>query len=434
MTESSPIDVEKARSYAVKTVRKLTKAGFIAYFAGGCVRDQEMQPPQDPHDFDIATNALPDQIQEVFADKKTLAIGAAFGVITLIGTKATGNIEIATFREDADYSDGRHPDAISFCNAEQDALRRDFTINGMFYEPINEQVIDFVNGQADLIAKVIRAIGIPAERFHEDKLRILRAIRFATTLQFTIHSETFAAVKQFAENLQQVSRERILVELQKTLESENYQHGLELLLDSGVLMYAVPGLTLPDSNQAANWKSLLAITAAMPTNDFLSTLALIYKTLAPDTILSDVRSNLKQMKMSNDDIRTVCWMIDKVEPFINADSAPWPQIQRLLIDPHAAKTLAIATAWASHRQQPTTGVKFCQQKLDLPLEQLDPTPLLNGKDLQEMGLHPGPLFSKVLSAVRDAQLTGEATTKSDAAVLAQTVFQQLTDSLEQKNG
>ena len=127
-------------------------------------------------------------------------------------------------------------------------------------------------------------------------------------------------------------------------------------------------------------------------------------------------------------------MIDKVEPFINADSAPWPQIQRLLIDPHAAKTLAIATAWASHRQQPTTGVKFCQQKLDLPLEQLDPASLLNGKDLQEMGLHPGPLFSKVLSAVRDAQLTGEATTKSDAAVLAQTVFQQLTDSLEQKNG
>ena len=430
MTESSPIDVEKARSYAVKTVRKLSKAGFIAYFAGGCVRDQEMQPSQAPHDFDIATNALPDQIQEVFADKKTLAIGAAFGVITLIGTKATGNIEIATFREDADYSDGRHPDAISFCNAEQDALRRDFTINGMFYDPINEQVIDFVNGQADLIAKVVRAIGIPAERFHEDKLRILRAIRFATTLQFTIHPETFAAVKQFAENLQQVSRERILVELHKTLESENYQRGLELLLDSGVLMYAVPGLTLPDSNQAANWKSLLAITAAMPTNDFLSTLALIYKTLAPDTILSDVRSNLKQMKMSNDDIRTVCWMIEQAELFINADSAPWPQIQRLLIDPHAAKTLAIATAWASHHQQPTVGVEFCQQKLDLPLEQLDPAPLLNGKDLQEMGLHPGPLFSKVLSAVRDAQLTGETTTKPDAAELAQAVFQQLSDSLE----
>ena len=430
MTESSPIVAEKARSFAVKTVRKLRNAGFIAYFAGGCVRDQEMRPSEDPHDYDIATNALPDQIQEAFTKNKTLAIGVAFGVITLIGTKATGNIEIATFREDAAYSDGRHPDDVSFCNAEQDALRRDFTINGMFYDPIDEQVIDFVNGQADIIAKVIRAIGIPAERFHEDKLRILRAIRFATTLQFTIHTETLAAVKQFAENLQQVSRERILAELKKILESNHYQRGLELLLDTGVLSYAVPGLTLPESSQAANWQSLLAITAAMPANDFLSTLALLFKTLASDSILIDVRFNLKQMKMSNEEIKTVCWMIDHVDQFINANSAPWPQIQRLLINPHAAKTLAIATAWSSHHQQSTAGIEFCQQKLDLPLEQLDPTPLLDGKDLQEMGLHPGPLFSKVLSAVRDAQLTGETITKPDAAALAQTVFQQLSDSLE----
>ena len=430
MTESSPIVAEKARLFAVKTVRKLRKAGFIAYFAGGCVRDQEMRPPQEPHDYDIATNALPDQIQEVFTKGKTLVIGVAFGVITLIGTKATGNIEIATFREDAAYSDGRHPDGVSFCNAEQDALRRDFTINGMFYDPIDEQVIDFVNGRADIVAKIIRAIGIPAERFHEDKLRILRAIRFATTLQFTIHTETLAAVKQFAENLQQVSRERILAELKKTLESNHYQRGLELLLDTGVLSYAVPGLTLPESSQAANWQSLLAITAAMPANDFLSTLALLFKTLASDSILIDVRFNLKQMKMSNEEIKTVCWMVDHVDQFINANSAPWPQIQRLLINPHAAKTLAIATAWSSHHQQSTAGIEFCQQKLDLPLEQLDPTPLLDGKDLQEMGLHPGPLFSKVLTAVRDAQLTDETITKPDAAALAQTVFQQLSDSLE----
>ena len=430
MTETSSIVVEKARLFAVKTVRKLRKAGFIAYFAGGCVRDQEMRPPQDPHDYDIATNALPDQIQEVFTKKKTLAIGAAFGVITLIGTRATGNIEIATFREDTAYSDGRHPDGVSFCNAEQDALRRDFTINGMFYDPIDEQVIDFVNGRADIVAKVIRAIGIPAERFQEDKLRILRAIRLATTLKFTIHAETLAAVNQFAENLQQVSRERILVELQRTLDSDNYQRGLELLLDTGALTYAVPGLTLPETSQAANWQSLLAITAAMPANDFLSTLALIFKTLVPDAILIDVRASLKQMKMSNDDIRTVCWMVDHVDQFINANSAPWPQIQRLLIDPHAANTLAIATAWSNHHQQSTAGIEFCQQKLDLPLEQLDPAPLLDGKDLQEMGLHPGPLFSKVLTAVRDAQLTGETTTKPDAAVLAQAVFQQLSDALE----
>jgi hypothetical protein len=119
-----------------------------------------------------------------------------------------------------------------------------------------------------------------------------------------------------------------------------------------------------------------------------------------------------------------------VDQFINANSAPWPQIQRLLIDPHAANTLAIATAWSNHHQQSTAGIEFCQQKLDLPMEQLDPAPLLDGKDLQEMGLHPGPLFSKVLTAVRDAQLTGETTTKPDAAVLALAVFQQLSDALE----
>ena len=430
MFESSPIVAEKARLFAVKTVRKLRKTGFIAYFAGGCVRDREIRPPQDPHDYDIATNALPDQIQEVFTKRKTLAIGASFGVITLIGTKATGNIDIATFREDAAYSDGRHPDGVSFCNAEQDALRRDFTINGMFYDPIDEQVIDFVNGRADIVAKVIRAIGIPAERFHEDKLRILRAIRFATTLQFTIHTETLAAVKQFAENLQQVSRERILIELKKILESNHYQRGLELMLDTGVLAYAVPGLALPESSQAANWQSLLAITAAMPANDFRSTLALLFKTLAADAILIDVRSSLKQMKMSNDDIVTVCWMVEHVEQFISADSVPWPQIQRLLIDPNAKKTLTIATAWSRHHQQSTVGIEFCQQKLKLPLEQLNPAPLLDGKDLQEMGLQPGPLFSKVLTAVRDAQLMGETTTKPAAAILAQTVFQQLSDSLE----
>jgi poly(A) polymerase len=430
MTESSPIVAEKARLFAVKTVRKLRKAGFIAYFAGGCVRDQEMRPPQEPHDYDIATNALPDQIQEVFTKGKTLVIGVAFGVITLIGTKATGNIEIATFREDAAYSDGRHPDGVSFCNAEQDALRRDFTINGMFYDPIDEQVIDFVNGRADIVAKIIRAIGIPAERFNEDKLRILRAIRFATTLQFTIHTETLAAVNQFAENLQQVSRERILVELKQILDSNNYQRGLELLLDTGVLAYAVPGLTLPESNQAVNWQSLLAITAAMPANDFLSALALIFKTLAPDAVLFDVRSSLKQMKMSNDDISEICWMVDHVEQFINADSVVWPQIQRLLINSNAAKTLAIATAWSSHHQQSRAGIEFCQQKLDLPCGQLNPAPLLDGKDLQEMGLQPGPLFSKVLTAVRDAQLMGETTTKSAAAVFAQEVFQQLSNSLE----
>ena len=173
-----------AEEFAVSVVRRLREAGHEALWAGGCVRDRLLG--KQPKDYDVATNATPDQVCAVFGARRTLRIGEAFGVVAVLGKKPLEPIEVATFREEAGYSDGRHPDQVSFSNAEEDAKRRDFTINGMFYDPIQDRVIDYVQGQADLQAGTIRCIGNPLDRFEEDRLRMLRAIRFAATFDFRI--------------------------------------------------------------------------------------------------------------------------------------------------------------------------------------------------------------------------------------------------------
>src|SRR5262249_1299501 len=172
----SKLDPQKQREFAVEVVRQLRDHGFQAYWAGGCVRDHLLE--RTPKDYDVATSAHPEEIRSVFSHRKTLSIGAAFGVMTVLGPRAAGQIEVGTFRQDVSYSDGRHPDKIAFSSPEEDAQRRDFTINGMFYDPLVEQVIDYVGGEADLKLGVIRAIGNAHERFTEDKLRMLRAVRF----------------------------------------------------------------------------------------------------------------------------------------------------------------------------------------------------------------------------------------------------------------
>src|SRR6478736_4762997 len=182
------VDPKLAREFAVEVVRTLRKNEQVALWAGGCVRDQLMQLL--PKDYDVATDATPERVREVFGKKRTLAIGASFGVITVLGPKGTGQIDVATFRRDAAYSDGRHPDAVTFTTAEHDAQRRDFTINGLFYDPIAEKVVDYIGGQNDLQARIVRAIGDPRSRLSEDKLRLLRAVRFAAAFNFAIDPGT----------------------------------------------------------------------------------------------------------------------------------------------------------------------------------------------------------------------------------------------------
>src|SRR2546423_13414278 len=217
-------------------VRKLRAAGHVAYYAGGCVSDLLSGKPTE--DIDVATDARPEMVQKLFP--RTYAVGAHFGVIVVLENEF--QFEVATFRSDGAYLDGRHPVEVHFASAEEDAARRDFTINGMFFDPEKEEVIDFVGGRADLERQLIRAIGDPAQRFSEDRLRMLRAVRFATVLGFEIDAATWAAVTANAQSITQISAERIREELVKIFLSPNRARGWDLLDASGLMGAVLPGL------------------------------------------------------------------------------------------------------------------------------------------------------------------------------------------------
>src|SRR3954470_14577492 len=212
-------NIARQREFALDVSRKLREAGFDALWAGGCVRDELLG--LTPKDYDVATSATPDQIRDLFGHRRTLAIGASFGVITVLGPRDAGQIEVATFRTDAAYSDGRHPDSVTFTTAEHDAERRDFTINGLFFDPLAEKVVDYVGGQQDLKAHILRAIGNPRLRLSEDKLRMLRAVRFAATFNFSIESDTLLAIQEMAPQINTVSAERVGSEIRRMLVDSN---------------------------------------------------------------------------------------------------------------------------------------------------------------------------------------------------------------------
>ena len=225
-----------SRETAVEIVRRLQTAGFAAFWVGGCVRDFLLG--RDPQDYDIATDARPEQIEKLF--KRTIAVGRKFGVMVVVEDKH--QFQVATFRAEADYKDGRRPTKVVFSNAEADAQRRDFTVNGLFYDPIAEKLHDWVGGEKDLRAKIIRTIGSPDERFAEDHLRLLRAVRFAAQLDFEIEPQTFAALKANAPKIKTISAERIRDELIKLFSPPHAARGLVLLRDSGLLEPILPEL------------------------------------------------------------------------------------------------------------------------------------------------------------------------------------------------
>ena len=235
----SEINADKQQAFALDVVRQLRAAGYEAYWAGGCVRDRLLR--RSPKDYDVATSAVPEEIQKVFGrSRKTLAVGAAFGVIAVVGPRGAGQIEVATFREDVSYSDGRRPDAVRFTTAREDALRRDFSINGMFFDPVAGEVLDYVGGQDDLRQGIVRAIGDPHQRFTEDKLRLLRAVRFAAFFGFSIEPATFEAICTMAREITAVSAERIANEMRMMLERSGRRRAVELLLETGLLEGVLP--------------------------------------------------------------------------------------------------------------------------------------------------------------------------------------------------
>ncbi|MDF1658342.1 MAG: CCA tRNA nucleotidyltransferase [Verrucomicrobiales bacterium] len=422
---------------AIQIVRRLQEAGFEALFAGGCVRDQ--LNGQSPQDYDIATSATPDQILTIFG--KGEQIGAHFGVI-LVREKGH-HFEIATFREDGDYSDGRRPNSVLFTTAERDALRRDFTVNGMFYDPVGETLIDFVSGQSDLRSKLIRAIGDPFDRFSEDHLRLLRAIRFATVLDFEIEEATWRAIKSLAATVATLPSERVREELDKIWKHPNRLKGFDLLAGSGLMEVLLPEvLELRGCEQPAQWHpegdvyvhtrlmlSLLPPDASLPL--VLSTL--FHDIAKPDTFFFDeeagrIRFNghdklgaektsqiLKRLKYSNHVIDAVVEAVLVHMKFKDVTKMRKAKLKRFMARENFNDELELHRVDCLGSNGNLENYQFLIDKaVEFSSEPLMPPPFLSGKDLIARGLNPGPEFKTLLSEAQDLQLEGNLQTREDS--------------------
>jgi poly(A) polymerase len=398
------------REFALDVVRQLRAAGHEALWAGGCVRDQLLGLP--PKDYDVATSAHPDQVRELFGRRRTLAIGAAFGVISVLARKPLEPIEVATFRTDGDYLDGRRPASVAFSDARHDAERRDFTVNGLFFDPVAEEVVDYVGGVADLEARVLRAIGDPLKRFSEDKLRLLRAVRFAATYDFALEPATLHAVQVMAAEVSQVSGERIGAELRRIVAHPSRARGAALLGEAQLLPPLLPELALHAAANDGPWEAALTRLeqiqrATVP----LGFAALFFGMIdAPR-----VREIGRRLRLSNKEIDRTAWLLEQLPAMLDAASLPWPRLQRLLIHDGRDELLALL---AATRPADDAGLARCRAQLARPIEELNPPPLVTGDDLIRHGVRAGRQFSALLEHLRDRQLDREILTAEEAVAAA----------------
>lgn len=404
------------REFAEQVVQQLRAAGHEALWAGGCVRDELLG--RTPKDYDVATSARPEQVRELFGKRRTLAIGAAFGVIAVLGGKQREPIEVATFRNDGAYLDGRRPSEVEFSTAEEDAQRRDFTINGLFFDPAEQRVIDYVGGEQDLQAGVVRAIGEARERFTEDKLRMLRAVRFATTFEFSLDEATLSAIRAMASEVTVVSAERIGVELRKILQHAERARGVELLRESQLLQPLLPQLTPIATDQETEWQRLLARLTALEN----ASMPVAFAALFCDSVASPhVREAGRSFRFTNKEIDRAAWLVDMLPVVADAMNVPWPRLQRVLVHDGANDLMALANA-AFGVDHP--GVNRCREKLALPPEELNPPLLVTGDDLVAHGLKPGKHFGQLMDYLRDLQLDGVLHSAEGALRAADTWVQQ----------
>jgi tRNA nucleotidyltransferase/poly(A) polymerase len=396
------------REFAIEVVQKLRAAGFEALWAGGCVRDQLLGI--EPKDYDVATSARPEQIRELFGHKRTLAIGVSFGVITVLGRRPQGQIEVATFRTDAAYSDGRHPDSVAFTTAEHDAERRDFTINGLFFDPVKNEVIDYVGGRADLARRLIRAIGDPALRLSEDKLRMLRAVRFAASFGFNIEPVTLVAIQEMAADVTTVSAERIGAEVRRMLLDSNRASALSLLRETRLLRQVLPEVAASDSHK---WTETLRVLAALKEPTLAVAIAALLLHWHDAIAASDIG---RRLRYTNREVERATWLLNHLEIIRNAPQAFWPRLQRVLVHHGADELVALYAAIAGEGDP---ALAFVRERLAWAQDKLNPPPLIDGSDLIRHGLAPSPEFARLLEAVRDAQLGGEIETVAGAMTLVQ---------------
>jgi len=447
-----------SKDFSISIIETLRQHGFQAYLVGGCVRDLLLD--REPADFDVATSATPAQVMEIFPD--TYAVGAQFGVVLVplpesqsldrggeVTSKARA-VEVATFRSDLGYSDGRHPDHVRFSrDPREDVARRDFTINGMMLDPATGDVLDFVGGREDLRAGIIRAIGDPAQRFAEDKLRMLRAIRFAARFEYAIEAETLAAIQLLAHDVQIVSRERVRDELAKMLTEGHARRAFLLLDQTGLLKEVLPEISImkgvqqppefhPEGDVFVHTLLLLE-NLPQPCPHTLAWGALLHDVgkpatfrVAPDRIRFDghVEVGVKiaeeiceRLHFSNHDAAQVLSLVDNHMRFGHVSRMKESTLKKFLRLPNFEEHLALhrADSLASHRN--LTTYDFLQQKIrEIPPENIRPAALITGDDLIAAGYLPGPTFREILDAVEDAQLEGRLLSREAALEFVNNAF------------
>lgn len=409
----SPVN-SAARNFAEEVVSKLVDAGFTAVWAGGCVRDELLG--KIPKDYDVATSASPDQVIELFGKRKTVPVGVSFGVVMVLGpSKDCGQIEVATFRTDGEYLDGRRPDSVQFCSPEEDAQRRDFTINGMFYDPLAGKLLDYVGGQEDLQRRVVRAIGNPAARFEEDKLRMLRAVRFTATFGFALEEATAVAIRGLKSELRQVSVERIAAEFRRMMAHESRATALDLLLETE--LYSV----LFDAEESANLVQVRTLLAALQQPEFEPAFAALFAPCfdsAADhlrTRTGKVRELCKSWKLSNSETDCICWILDSAWQCQRVDPIPLHIKKPILADSRHVLLIDYLTAVAvSDQKQPTISNQLSNYSRTVDEQTLNPPPFVTGQDLFDLGAEAGPHFSALIADVRRLQLDEVLVTRDDA--------------------
>lgn len=427
---------------ATRLVERLRAAGHEAFFAGGCVRD--MLLGREAHDIDIATSARPEEVQKLFP--RTVAVGAAFGVIVVL--EADFEFQVATFRSDGTYKDGRHPESVSFTTAEGDAKRRDFTVNGLFYDPIEKQVIDYVGGEADLKASILRCIGNPEERFSEDKLRLIRCVRFGASLGFQIEEETWKAVCRMAPQITVVSAERLRDELVKIFTHLSRVRGFDLLDASGLLEILLPEVTRmkgceqpPDFHPEGDvfvhtrlMLSLLPPEVSVP----LVFSVLLHDTGKPATFRRDetgrIRFNghesvsaeittaiFERLRFSNSETDATVVGVKNHMSFKDVKNMRVATLKRFLARPTIEDEMELHRVDCLGSHGLLDNHEFLRAKqVEFSNAPLIPPPLITGRDLIANGYKPGPLFKKILEAVEAMQLEGTVTTPAEALAWVKT--------------
>jgi poly(A) polymerase len=400
------------RSAALFVVRRLQRAGHVALFAGGCVRDMVMG--KRPHDYDIATSATPPQVLELF--RRTQKVGAKFGVVLVrLGTHA---IEVATFRKDMEYTDGRRPSGVQFTDAVEDATRRDFTINGMFYDPVRREIIDHVNGQADIAARTLRAIGDPAVRFAEDHLRLLRAIRFAARFDFKIETRTWKAMEEHAPSIAKISPERILGELEMILVSPKRARAFIDIAECGLLFHLWSGA----EELRPHVKSIGLVLAELPAvTDFETAFAAVLHPL-PHAASAKVSAALR---CSNICRRITTWLVAQQDVLADPDALSLADLKTLMAHEAFGRLLVLFAAKLRAAGKPLTPYRKIMARIRAikPVD-IAPPPFVTGDDLTDAKVPRGPLYKKILDRVYYAQLNEEITDRPAALKLTQQLLKQ----------